>query len=384
LPILRGSASLSPTASAAHATTYYGGSQECDNVYAAGSAWTDIQKLGQFATNMMPHVAGHEYYLQYDLLASGLSPANLANGANGDYDTYADTAVSNIVTAGIASDTVVVIGREFNGNWYRWAAQGHEADYTAYFNRVAAKFKAAGIRVALCVSMGITNNFDATNLCKTLHADYFGVDFYAGKYQDSAATAAQRWSDILTRTMGLNWVVSTATAMGIPIVVCEWGLNIATAGMVGGSGGGGDDPLFVQNSHDWMVNNNVHAFMPLAGDGDAANPHDWSHFPNAAATFKSLFTAPVIAVPEVTNLNAKVTTLTSQLATANAQIAAGGGGQTLLQMLQAAEAQAAAAAATAKANQVAAAAQASTYAAQQTAAAAQDAAFLQAIKAAGG
>jgi hypothetical protein len=60
----------------------------------------------------------------------------------------------------------------------------------------------------------------------------------------------------------------------------------------GSSCGGGDNPYFIQEMHDWIVGNQIplHVYFDSTDTSDnGAEIYPTTNYPNAAALFKQLF-----------------------------------------------------------------------------------------------
>jgi hypothetical protein len=255
---------LSASASAAFATSYFGGHLEAVEISPAGGAWVDV--TGMVATAQGFPSTVQKFIFEYPLVPAGVPGATLALGATGSYDTNADQFVSAIVAAGLAAKSIVVIAAEFNWSGVNAPASGNPSGFLTYWNRVAAKMKAAGIQTCWSVSLGQTDIDPSTVYPTAANVDYIGAVLYDYKYADSTVTAAQRWSNFLTETYGLNWLEALGRSKNRPLIFTRWGLDLSSDTLTGPGGGGDDDTLFVQNTHDWIASKYVAAFCPYQVD----------------------------------------------------------------------------------------------------------------------
>ncbi len=107
--------------------------------------------------------------------------------------------------------------------------------------------------------------------------DIIGIDLYDGGYPpigqggDIIRTAAQQqavWAGFRDMWDGLvgyhNWAANSA---GRPLAYPEWGLGLWNSG--GGYGGGGDNPVLINEMAAWMKDTSpfMHAFWEDAGMG---------------------------------------------------------------------------------------------------------------------
>jgi beta-mannanase len=78
--------------------------------------------------------------------------------------------------------------------------------------------------------------------------DIIGVDAYDSGVPDGA----NRWSTIYNQPDGIKAVLRFAAAHGKPVSIPEWGLSPP-----GASGGGGEDPSYIQGIASVVKNNPV-------------------------------------------------------------------------------------------------------------------------------
>lgn len=261
--VLRGVGGLSPSAAQAFATLHYGGALEAIEIEPAGGTWQAVYDMAATAAS---YPGSPRIILEYPMLPALVIGASLASGASGGYDVNADAFVSAVVNAGIAPRTIVAIGPEFNRADRAWRAKTNPTAFVTYWNRVAAKLKAAGIRTLWTVSLGQTDIDPATVYPAPGNVDYIGAVLFDYKFSDATVTAAQRWTNTVSQTYGLDWLATWAKGKLKPIIFPRWGLDLKGDTLTGVNGGGDDDVLFVQNSYDWMKANYVAAFLAYQVD----------------------------------------------------------------------------------------------------------------------
>lgn len=259
---LRGVGGLDPAASAAFAAAHYGGALEAVEISPADNSWASVQALPATAKTFPSSV---QVWLEYPMVPPS---GTLANGASGSYDANADTFVSGIVNAGIAARTVVVIGGGMNRSGLAWSAKASPTAFVTYWNRVAAKLKAAGIRTCWAVEVGQADVADATTVFPTLaNVDFIGAILFDYKDSDASITAANRWSYLLSSAPNaLGTLAALAKTKNRPLALVRWGLDLAADTLTGTNGGGGDDVTFVSSTHDFIAANYVAAFLPYQVD----------------------------------------------------------------------------------------------------------------------
>jgi hypothetical protein len=234
---------------------------------------------------------------------------SLADCAAHNYDGHWMTLAQNLV-AWQLDDSMLRLGHEFNGNWYPWAAfvaPNTPAQYAACFqSMVTAMRSVSGQHFTFNwnPSLGQGNDVSLAYPGDT-YVDSIGVDAYDVSYtyygtttQATPAEQASAWSVILDANAtqyGLTYFARFAAQHHKPLTFPEWGVWNTSAGH-----GGGDDPAFIQNMHDFMFDPangvtwhdyfNVHSTDGY--DHELFSPGDTTEFPQSAARFLSLFGAP--------------------------------------------------------------------------------------------
>ena len=101
---------------------------------------------------------------------------------------------------------IIRIGREMNGDWFAWAAAGHEADYIAAYRRVAEIFREAlpGFSFDWCANWGPNDIPADLAYPGDDFVDTIGLDVYDRKTDEEPAA---RWrDDVLNAPYGLAWL----------------------------------------------------------------------------------------------------------------------------------------------------------------------------------
>lgn len=202
------------------------------------------------------------------ILSVGMLPTNdgttsLAAGANGFYDSHFITLAHNLVKNGLGN-TVIRLGWEMNGSWYRWSASGNSANYVAYWRRIVTAMRAvpgANFSFNWCVSIGY-KGFPAINAYPgNYYVNEIGVDSYdqcwlAGTYPYSSSdpaimlsTQQKVWNFQRTRPEGLNYWISFARMCGKPLTLPEWGNSKRQDGH-----GGSDNAYYVRQMYELIRN----------------------------------------------------------------------------------------------------------------------------------
>jgi hypothetical protein len=221
--------------------------------------------------------------------------STIAKGAAGAYDTYYRAGAQRLVNAGI-TNPLLIVGHEANAKWSDWFFGNDPAAWCAYWDRIfdaMATVPGNEFLFCWCMSSGWTG-YDPVAVWRP-KADVVGINFYDAHYNNPDDTPEQRWAAIYAsggRHGGLEWWPQFAASVGRPLLVAETGLvnKGAAAGDGTSKGGGGDDPYYVQQMHDWAVAHNVAAVCyqnSRQDDGD--HLIDNGQYPQAALAFRQMF-----------------------------------------------------------------------------------------------
>jgi hypothetical protein len=219
--------------------------------------------------------------------------ATLADGAAGTFDQMFRDYAATIVRFGFA-DAVLRIGWEFNGDWYPWAASKDPESYKSYWRRIVSAMRSvpgAKFRFDWNMDGGWTNFMPEQAYPGDEYVDIIGVDLYNIVWNKDIDTPEGRWNFYVTQRRGLNWVRDFAAAHGKPISFPEWGTGKQP------SGGGGDDPYFIEQMAKWIRENDVayHAYWDHTGGYNAQLSNGKQ--PLAGAAFKRVFEGNVPKSP---------------------------------------------------------------------------------------
>lgn len=237
---------------------------------------------------------------------------SLATCSNGGYNTYWQTLSNNLVSHNL-SNTILRLGWEFNGDWSSWYATGHESDYIGCFRQIATTMRAAQPQASFKFDWNQTADpylLNFTAYPGDAYVDYISADVYDTSWSDypyptpcdtACHTAHQQsaWNNISGAALGN--IRDFAIQHGKQVSIPEWGLEVRSDGH-----GGGDNPIFMQNMYNFIMNplNNVayHSYFDVvAPDGTAqispGNNNYQTLFPVSAALYKQLFGITPTATP---------------------------------------------------------------------------------------
>jgi hypothetical protein len=220
--------------------------------------------------------------------------------ASGGYDPHWTTLAGNLVKYQL-EDTIVRPGWEFNGEWYGWAARGHEQAYIGCFQHLVRAMRAvSGQRFQFVWNPNVGPYPLAAERVYPGNefVDYVGIDIYnwswsvyplaAGAAQAQRRAAAEKvWRDFADGDHGLNFWAGFARAHGKPMTFPEWGLAVEPDGH-----GAGDDPYFVEQMVAFFRNpaHNVAWAMYFDVEDSRISSAD-TRYPTAAARYRQLMAA---------------------------------------------------------------------------------------------
>jgi hypothetical protein len=180
-------------------------------------------------------------------IPEGDPSATMAGCAAGQYNDKWLQFGQNIKAAGMADGTVIRLGWEFNGDWYKWKASDPQ-QFVKCWQQIVGTVRtvAPGLLWDWTVNRGVSAGLaDATQAYPgDNYVDIVGVDAYD---MWPGANSQAGWDSQYNGTEGLKYWASFAQAHGKKLSVPEWGLFTGTA-QVGHEGG--DDSYYV----DQMTN----------------------------------------------------------------------------------------------------------------------------------
>ena len=202
----------------------------------------------------------------------------LAEVAKGLHDAEFEAAARAISEA--QPGAIIRLGWEMNLADSAWFAKGQEADYIGAFRRVVGIFRrySDDFKFDWCPGWG-PQEFGADLAYPGDDVvDYIGLDVYDFKHDGSPQ---ERWDTFYLKVpFGLQWQRDFAAQHGKRISYPEWGV-----------GNSGDNPFFVQQMHDWFLENeeNIAYAAYFNVDGLWPTQIDTNRFPKSQKLFRKLF-----------------------------------------------------------------------------------------------
>jgi glycosyl hydrolase family 26 len=199
---------------------------------------------------------------------------SLVDCADGRYDGHWTQLASNLVAAGLAT-TIVRPGWEFNGDWYDWSAKDQVTQYVGCFRQIVNTMRAtSGARFQFDWNPNLgTGKLPAEQAYPgDAYVDYVGVDAY-----DTSS-----WNKLYRGDHGLRFWSRFAGRHHKPLAIPEWGV-------VGGGGGRGDDPSYIDHMVSFMTDARNHvAYEQYFDVTSSVARHDidpGTPFPQSRAAF---------------------------------------------------------------------------------------------------
>ena len=211
--------------------------------------------------------------------------------ASGAYNGYATQLAQNLVAEG-AANTVIRLGKEFNGSWENDYIGTTTAEYTAWAQCFAQEVG------AMRAVPGAHFLFDWNlNTCTTAiplaqaypgnaYVDIIGADFYDSDCGNPAMTAAtEGWSNLYQAPEGANDstslanIAAFAAAHGKPLSLPEWGLDTSS----------GDDTAYVNGVSSVVHSGASVAYQSYFDCGCDGIAMLGSSVPNATAAYTAAF-----------------------------------------------------------------------------------------------
>jgi hypothetical protein len=238
-------------------------------------AWAGTAHTKVFGVAMVPEADGS---------------ATVARCATGAYDDKWREFGRNIAAAGLAGSTIVRLGWEFNGDWYKWTARDPQAWAQCWREIVgAAEETAPALRWEWTVNRGVSAGLrDARQAWPgDAYVDIVGIDSY--DMYPGVHTEAQ-WQQHLSGEYGLQFWADFARAHGKSLSVPEWGVY---PGTLHAGNNGGDNPFYIQKMFEFFRSLGpllaYEAYFNDKGSYYAGSLFSPVQAPQAAATYRRLY-----------------------------------------------------------------------------------------------
>lgn len=228
------------------------------------------------------------FRLVYGVPLIPYSGGSLAAGAGGAYNIHFRRLARALRHAG-QGNAILRLGWEFSGGWYPWSvgSNSQARTFARYWRQIVTTMRA--ISPQLQFDWNPARGWKPFRIALAYpgnsYVDFIGYDVYDQGWQSNYTDPVARWKDTVHGAGGLIWQRSFARARKKPMSYPEWGLAWREDGH-----GGGDDPYFVEQMHNWIASNNVayHVYFDFDAP-DGAHALLSGRFPTAAAALHSDF-----------------------------------------------------------------------------------------------
>ncbi len=166
----------------------------------------------------------------------------MAGCAAGSYNSKWRQFGQNIKAAGLDDETIIRLGWEFNGNWYKWQARDPQQFARCWRQIVtSAESVAPALRWDWNVNRGRGQSVADARLAYPgdAYVDIVGVDSYDAW---PGARDEVGWQAQYSGPYGLKFWADFAAAHGKKLSVGEWGNS---TGPVASGQSGGDNPFYI-------------------------------------------------------------------------------------------------------------------------------------------
>ena len=241
----------------------------------AQSTWEDFSKLDWVPGIWKKLNPARNVVWSVPLTVKGTPLAEVADGL---HDAEFEAAAKAISAA--QPKAIIRLGWEMNLEDSNWFAKGQEADYIRAFRRVVGIFRrySPDFKYDWCPGWGPQQLAADLAYPGDDVVDYIGLDVYDFKLGESPQ---ERWdANYLKAPFGLEWQREFSARHGKRMSYPEWGV-----------GNAGDNPFFIQQMHDWFVNNETNIAYAAYFNVDGLWPTqiDNNRFPKSQKLFRTLF-----------------------------------------------------------------------------------------------
>ena len=259
--------------------------------YLASERWSDIENPTWWLDGW--EGSDHRMVLSVPMLPQE-EPGGLADGARGAFDVHFAHLADNLVDRGLGS-AMIRPGWEFNGGWSRWSAADDPAAYAAFFRRIHDVMEArpdTNFEWVWSPTLGAADFPAERAYPGDVYVDFVGLSVYDQAWGPNSTTVdsdQERWKRyIVELDHGLDFWRSFVRDRDISLAITEWGVIDRSDGH-----GGGDDPYYVQQMYDFIMDTRNEVAFHIYFDFDAPDGgHELSGqtaFPESARLFRQLF-----------------------------------------------------------------------------------------------
>ena len=216
------------------------------------------------------------------MLPTHVRGVSIQSCKDGYYNAYWRRFGQVIRSYGLGS-SIIRLGWEFNGKWYRWAATNPKAWAECWVQAATSAWSTAPrLRWDWNVNRGLSSALAHPALAYpgNHYVSMIGIDSY--DWWPSVSRDAG-WHQQLDGTQGLNYWLAFAKAHGKKLSVPEWG------SVRYGRSAGGDDPRYVRDMRVFFAANAPYIAFETIFQGARGNYKAGHAMPNAAHAYKAAF-----------------------------------------------------------------------------------------------
>ena len=208
----------------------------------------------------------------------------------GDYNNYATQTARNMVAAGLGY-TVIRLGHEMNGDWYKDSLGDTPAEWAQWAQCFAQEVTAmrAVTGAHFLFDWNVNSNYRNIPLADyypgNAYVDIIGIDQYDNSGYPIPAPGIHRFAALAAEPGGLDDLAAFAAAHGKPLSIPEW------ATTTWGFHAGGDDPYYVEGMAAFIASHDIAYESYFDADDDGVLPLD----PSVAPHTVSAYSASIIA-----------------------------------------------------------------------------------------
>lgn len=204
--------------------------------------------------------------------------------AAGAFDNHYRGIAQRLVWRG-ATDAIIRLGWEANGNWFPWSINGNYSGFKACFRRAVQVMRSVvpGLKIEWSVNRESWNG-KYQNVAANAYPGDDVVNVIGLSYYDQwpAATSESVWQSSFKPE--LDFWANFARSRGKQLAIGEWGLGNK-------SGGGFDNPFYIQKMREFFAQNAgliaYEAYFNCEAQNFRVYP-EWNN-PRAALAYKNLF-----------------------------------------------------------------------------------------------
>jgi Ca2+-binding RTX toxin-like protein len=263
--------------------------KKVDNLlfYFNQSSWSAFDSSIDWAIDLWKGVSPEKMIWSVPLVVEG---ATLEAAATGAYDAHYLKAARALLAANAGSTGPIHIrtGWEFNGDWFPWAAKGHEQAFIGAFRDLVDTFRSVSNRFVFEWTVNQSDAWGSTIDPAVAYpgddyVDIVGMDFYYNPEWDGTDPLAA-WNAMVMDKYGLQWHQDFAAAHHKPTAYSEWGIKSDNAGP------------YLEKVAAWFASHNV-LYNAYWETDMASYPGHLGHYPTAALVFHDQFGVGTVTAP---------------------------------------------------------------------------------------